>query len=86
MFNFRHLYHFLNLYSVVLLLSSKSYRILQVTLVEVTRKNGQGHTKPHLKCCYLFYKSKVSEGHWYLGNSDYFHVKDWIKDTFTAHS
>ena len=30
--------------------------------------------------------SKVSEGLWYLCNSDYFHAKDWIKDTFTAHS
>ena len=34
----------------------------------------------------LFHKSKVSIGLWFLGNSDYFHVKDWIQDTFTAHS
>ena len=29
----------------------------------------------------LISKSKVSKGHWYLSNSKYFHVKDWIKDT-----
>ena len=69
----------------------RSVMIILLTLVPTCYSRGL-QTSSHL-CTLLsnpyavtyFISLKVSKGLWYLGNSDYFHVKDWIQDTFTAH-
>ena len=61
------------------------YNMIGTTKTELCVVAFDYKTSPQTVVTYSI-NHKVSKGLWYLGNWHCLHVKDWIKDIFTAHS